>query len=173
MRTATRVHLIDVALGGGMSSRFFQELREDRGLVYSTYTYHSSFRETGLFTVYAGASPQNLREVLELIRDGLRDAARDGFRPDELRRAKEQLKGSLMLGLENTANRMSRIARAELFHEELLTPDQLIETIEAIGVDDVHRVTQTLFGEELIAAAVGPIQPEMVAEVLGAPPMKG
>lgn len=164
------VHLIDVALGGGMSSRFFQELREDRGLVYSTYTYHSSFQETGLFTVYAGTSPQNITEVLELIRDGLQGSARDGFHPDELRRAKEQLKGSLMLGLENTANRMSRIARAELFQEDLLTPDELIETIEAVSLDDVHRVTQALFGDDFIVAAVGPIDEAIVTNVYGSSP---
>lgn len=163
------VHLIDVALGGGMSSRFFQDLREDRGLVYSTYTYHSSFQETGLFTVYAGASPQNIQEVLELIHAGLKGAASGGYHADELRRAKEQLKGSLMLGLENTANRMSRIARAELFQEQLLTPDQLIEAIEAVTLDDMHRVSEALFSNGLIVAAVGPIDESVVTRVYGRP----
>jgi len=140
-----------------MSSRFFQDLREERGLVYSTYTYHTAFQETGLFSVYAGTSPENAREVLKLIEEGLARAAAEGLRPDELSRAKEQLKGSLMLGLENTANRMSRIARAELFQEELLTPDRLIQVIDQVSPDDVHRVARTLYENGLIVAAVGPV----------------
>ena len=160
------VHLVDVALGGGMSSRFFQDLREDRGLVYSTYTYHTAFQETGLFAVYAGTSPQNVREVVELIHEGLARAAKEGLRPDELARAKEQLKGSLMLGLENTANRMSRIARAELFQEELLTPDELIRVIDAVSVEDAHRVTRAIVDNGLIVAAVGPVDDEPVRDAL-------
>lgn len=160
------VHVIDVALGGGMSSRFFQELREERGLVYSTYSYHASFQETGLFTIYAGVSPANLLEVLHLIRDGLDRVVRDGLEPAELQRAKEQLKGSLMLGLENTANRMSRIAQAELFDEELLTPDQLIETIDRVSLDDVHRVLRELFGGDLVVAAVGPLREDELHRAL-------
>lgn len=162
------VHLVDVALGGGMSSRFFQDLREERGLVYSTYTYHNAFQETGLFAVYAGTSPQNVRQVVELIRDGLARAAAEGLRPDELARAKEQLKGSLMLGLESTANRMSRIARAELFQEELLTPDELIRVIDAVSVDDAHRVARAIFENGLIVAAVGPVDEALAKEALGA-----
>ena len=152
------VGVLDVALGGGMSSRFFQDLREERGLVYSTYTYHSAFQETGLFGVYAGMSPQNALQVLDLIRSGLDDAARRGFTGDELLRAKEQLKGSLMIGLENTANRMSRIARCELFGEELLTPDQLVDRIEAVTLDDLHRVAAQLFSGEVRLAAIGPVE---------------
>lgn len=149
-----------------MSSRFFQELREERGLVYSTYSYHASFQETGLFTIYAGVSPANLLEVLHLIRDGLDRVVRDGLEPAELQRAKEQLKGSLMLGLENTANRMSRIAQAELFDEELLTPDQLIETIDRVSLDDVHRVLRELFGGDLVVAAVGPLREDELHRAL-------
>lgn len=160
------VLLVDVALGGGMSSRFFQELREERGLVYSTYTYHTPFQETGLFAVYAGTSPENVREVVELIRDGLVRAAKEGLRPDELARAKEQLKGSLMLGLENTANRMSRIARAELFQEELLTPDELIRVIDRVTLEDAHRVTRAIVENGLIVAAVGPIDDELEKDIL-------
>ena len=152
-------NVLDVALGGGMSSRFFQDLREERGLVYSTYTYHSSFQEGGLFCVYAGTSPESASEVLELIEAGLVQAAAKGFNPDELLRAKEQLKGSLMIGLENTANRMSRIARSELFNEELLTPDQLIRRIETVSLDDLGRLAHDLFSDRLYIAAIGPVDP--------------
>lgn len=161
------LHVLDVALGGGMSSRFFQDLREERGLVYSTYTYHSCFQETGLFAVYAGTSPANAEIVLELVAKGLRDVRR-GLRPGELERAKEQLKGSLMLGLENTANRMSRIARMELFQEEWLTPDEVVARIDQVTEEDVQRVTASLFSGDLLLAAVGPVDASLAYSVLGA-----
>ena len=151
------LHVLDIALGGGMSSRFFQDLREERGLVYSTYTYHTSFEETGLFAVYAGASPDNAEQVLELLHAGLAGAARKGFGADELLRAKEQLKGSLMLSLENTANRMSRIARCDLLGEELLTPDELIRKIDQVTLADLERVAQMLFSGRLYTVAIGPV----------------
>ena len=156
------LHVLDIALGGGMSSRFFQDLREERGLVYSTYTYHTSFKETGLFTVYAGTSPENAEEVLELIHRGLADAARKGFGADEVLRAKEQLKGSLMIGLENTANRMSRIARCELLGEELLTPDELIREIDKVSAKDLGRVAEALFSGRLYTVAIGPVDESLV-----------
>jgi len=161
------LHVLDVALGGGMSSRFFQDLREDRGLVYSTYTYHSCFQETGLFAVYAGTSPSNAEIVLELVAKGLRQAT-VGLRPGELERAKEQIKGSLMIGLENTANRMSRIARMELFHEEWLTPDEVVARIDQVSEDDVRRLTEQLFSGDLLVAAVGPVDESIAAAVAGA-----
>lgn len=155
------LYIIDTALGGGMSSRLFQELREERGLVYSTYSYHSCFHETGLFTVYAGTSPTHAPQVIELIRDECRRTATEGIRGEELARAKEQLKGSLMLSLESTANRMSRLAKAELFDEPLLTPDELIACIDAVSEEDTLRVSQLLFRNELVLAAVGPMPSEV------------
>lgn len=159
--------ILDVALGGGMSSRFFQDLREDRGLVYSTYTYHTSFKETGLFTIYAGTSPENAHQVVSLIRDGIGAVVDRGIDEQELYRAKEQLKGSLMLGLEHSANRMSRIARAELFDEKLLTPDELIDRIDSVSVNDIARVTADIFRDDLILAAVGPVDDRLIACIGG------
>lgn len=161
------MHLLDVIMGGGMSSRLFQELREERGLVYSTYTYHSTFDEGGLFCVYAGCSPSNGDEVLALIGDALLDAAERGFKPDEVLRAKEQLKGSLMIGLENTANRMSRLARCVLFDEELLTPDQLIQRIDAVKADELQALAQDLFGGPLYLAAIGPVDSDIAGLLPG------
>src|SRR5690606_7973285 len=128
---------------------------------------HSCFQETGLFAVYAGTSPANAQIVLELLAKGLREAA-DGLRPGELERAKEQIKGSLMIGLENTANRMSRIARMELFQEEWLTPDDVLARIDQVSEDDVRRLTGHLFSGDLLVAAVGPVDESIADAVPGA-----
>lgn len=151
------LYVLDTALGGGMSSRLFQELREERGLVYSTYSYHSCFHETGLFTVYAGTSPEHAPLVVDLIRAECNRVVKSGINGEELRRAKEQIKGNLMLSLESTANRMSRMAKAELFAESLLTPDELMQRIDAVTHDDTARVAARLFGQDKLAlTAVGP-----------------
>lgn len=151
------LYVIDTALGGGMSSRLFQELREERGLVYSTYSYHSCFHEAGLFAVYAGTSPQHVSTVVDLIREECRRIGEEGIRGEELVRAKEQIKGNLMLSLESTANRMSRMAKAELFSEPLLSPDELIERIDAVTPEDTVRVASRLFGDgDLSLTAIGP-----------------
>src|SRR5690606_22895468 len=114
------------------------------------------------------ACPPPLHDALPIFEEGLARAAAEGLRPDELSRAKEQLKGSLMLGLENTANRMSRIARAELFQEELLTPDRLIQVIDQVSPDDVHRVARTLYENGLIVAAVGPVDDGLARDLAAA-----
>ncbi|HHW14217.1 MAG TPA: insulinase family protein [Firmicutes bacterium] len=148
---------LDVILGGGMSSRLFQELREQRGLVYSTYSYHVCYQETGLFAVYAGMSPQNAGVVEELVREEFARVAAAGVEGEELRRAKEQLKGSLVLSLESTASRMSRIAKAELFDEEYDTPDELVAQVDAVTAEDVNALAAELLGgREITLAAIGP-----------------
>src|SRR5207249_2951332 len=101
--------VVNSALGGGMSSRLFQEIREKRGLAYSVYSYHSMFAETGLFAVYAGTTPSRAKEVLELARRELADVAEHGVTQEEFDRAKGHMKGSLVLSLEDTSGRMSRI----------------------------------------------------------------
>ncbi|HEX2952963.1 MAG TPA: insulinase family protein [Bacillota bacterium] len=100
--------VLDSILGGSVSSRLFQELREERGLVYSTGTHHASYRDTGLFSIYAGTSMNNLSDVITIIQEQLREICRTKVGVEELTRAKEQLKGNLWLSLENTSNRMSR-----------------------------------------------------------------
>lgn len=153
--------VLDMALGGGMSSRLFQELREERGLVYAAYSYHTLFQDTGLFTIYAGCSPQNVTQVMQVIRHEFAAVVENGLADDELHRAKEQLKGSLMLSLESTANRMSRLAKAELFHDELLTPDELMACIDAVDSDDVHVVARRLLSPaEQVIACIGPVSAE-------------
>lgn len=152
------LYVLDTVLGGGMSSRLFQELREERGLVYSTYSYHACFREAGLFTIYAGTSPEHADYVVDLVREECQSIARHGVDGEELHRAKEQIKGNLMLSLENTANRMSRVAKSELFSEQFLTADELMARIDAVNADDMARIGDRLFGSNNLAiAAVGPV----------------
>jgi predicted Zn-dependent peptidase len=148
---------LDVILGGGMSSRLFQELREERGLVYSTYSYHVCYQETGLFAIYAGTSPRHARQVEELVRQEFARVAGSGVTEEELSRAKEQLKGSLMLSLESTSSRMSRSAKAELFNERYETPDELVAQVDAVRVQDVNELAAYLLAEPRITlAAIGP-----------------
>lgn len=151
------LYVLDTALGGGMSSRLFQELREEHGLVYSTYSYHSCFHEAGIFAIYAGTSPKHASTVLDLIRSECTNVGQEGIRGEELRRAKEQIKGNLMLSLESTANRMSRIAKAELFSEDLLSPDDLIERIDAVTHEDTIRIaSRIMHNDGLSLTAIGP-----------------
>lgn len=157
------LYVLDMALGGGMSSRLFQELREERGLVYATYSYHTLFQDTGLFTVYAGCRPENVHQVLELTRSECDQLVKYGFDSLELHRAKEQLKGSLMLSLENTANRMSRLAKGELFDETILTPDELMAHIDAVTPLQVQAIAEELLGNgSEVTVAIGPIDPSSV-----------
>ena len=152
------VYVLDVILGGGMSSRLFQRLREERGLVYSTYSYHSCFQDAGVFGVYVGTGPENVGQVTQIIQDEFDRLMEEGVTAEELHRGQEQLKGSLMLGLESTAARMGRIAKSELFYEAILTPDELAAKIDAVTVDMVQRVAQLFLWGPLTAAAIGPTE---------------
>ncbi|MDF2631007.1 MAG: processing protease, partial [Symbiobacteriaceae bacterium] len=126
------LHLINTVLGGGASSRLFQEIREERGLAYSVYSYQTSFRKTGDFGVYAGVSPAVLEQVLGLILHAYDQVGREGLSAAELEEAKEQLKGQIMLGLESTSGRMTRLGRGELMLGRVLSPDQIIERINRV-----------------------------------------
>ncbi|MEW6046306.1 MAG: pitrilysin family protein [Bacillota bacterium] len=150
--------LLDTVLGGGVSSRLFQELREERGWVYSTYSYHTALSDVGYFTVYAGASPDKAAAVLDLVERELASVAASGISPEELRRAKEHLKGSLMLSLESTSHRASRLARAELSGEPYLAPDEVLARIEQVTAEQVHELAARVFVPDRYAyAAVGPV----------------
>ncbi|MGE5573223.1 MAG: M16 family metallopeptidase [Bacteroidota bacterium] len=151
------LYLLDITIGGGMSSRLFQKLREDRGLVYSTYSYAASFEDVGALIVYAATSPDRVHEVEQLVREELEEAARHGVSDEELRRSREQLKSSLVLNLETTNSRMSRLGRLELFGEPLETPDQVFRKIDGVTGDDVRKVAAELLGRaEPVTVAVGP-----------------
>ncbi|MEK5164921.1 pitrilysin family protein [Paenibacillus sp. FSL R5-0527] len=147
--------LLNNALGGGMSSRLFQEIREKRGLAYSVYSYHSSHADSGLFTVYAGTAPRQTKEVLELTKELLHDVSVNGITESELSKGKEQLKGSLILSLESTGSRMNRLGKNELMLGRHYTLDEMIARIEAVTMDDVNDVLRRMFSRPFALAMVG------------------
>ncbi len=148
--------VLDTALGGSMSSRLFQEIREERGLAYSISSYHAAYRDTGAFVIYAGTSPQACREVLRLILEGLR-RARQGLSAEEITRAKESLKGSLMLELETPGSRMTKLARSEQYFGRQITLDEIIADVEAVRSEDVRREAEELLvSGRLTLSAIGP-----------------
>ncbi|NMM51192.1 M16 family metallopeptidase [Paenibacillus aquistagni] len=147
--------ILNNVIGGGMSSRLFQEIREKRGLAYSVYSYHSSAADSGLFTVYIGTAPKQTKEVLDLTMEVLLDIARNGITEDELMKGKEQLKGSLILSLESTSSRMTRLGKNELMLGRHYTLDEMIERIEAVKMDDVNNMIDRMVAEPLAVAMVG------------------
>ena len=150
------VAVLSTALGGGMSSRLFQEVREKRGLAYSVYAYAQSFADTGVFGLYAGCLPSKADTVLDVCLTELDSVARAGLSAEELQRAKGQVKGSMVLGQEDPASRMTRIARAELHDEPLESIDQLLERVDAVDAAAVHDVARELLTQSFTLAAIGP-----------------
>jgi predicted Zn-dependent peptidase len=158
-RTDPRRHalmLLSTALGEGMSSRLFQEIREKRGLAYSVYSFTSSFADTGMVGVYAGCAPRRARTVLDLARRELAAVADGGLTDDELRRAKGQSRGSLVLGLEDPLSRMSRLAKGELVYGELPSVDELLARYDRVTADEVRAVAADVLTAPLVLGAVGP-----------------
>ncbi|MDX6616695.1 MAG: hypothetical protein QOD60_1786, partial [Solirubrobacterales bacterium] len=158
--------VLNGALGGGMSSRLFQEVREKRGLAYSVYSYVSSHADTGLFGVYAGCAPGRVDEVLALCREQLALAADKGLTEDELRRSKGQMRGSLVLGLEDTGSRMSRLGKGELVHGELLSVDEVLARIDAVTLDDVREVARDVLTRPLSLGVLGPFGDKDFSEAI-------
>ncbi len=152
------LEVLEVILGSGMSSRLFQELREDRGLVYSTYSFHSLYREHGLWGAYAGTGKGQAQAVIDAIVKQFTRIAEKPVTEAELARAKQQLKGSLLIGLESTSNRMSRIAKNELFLHEATSPQEEIALIEAVTEEEIQKLAQRLLAEGLTMSAIGPIK---------------
>jgi predicted Zn-dependent peptidase len=158
--------VLNNALGGGMSSRLFQEVREKRGLAYSVYSYSSHHHDTGMFGIYAGCSPAKVDEVLGLCREELDAVADKGITDDEITRAKGQLRGSLVLGLEDTGSQMSRIGKAELVHGEVQPVDQILALIGAVTPDDVRAVADDVLRRPLSLGIIGPFPDRDFSEVL-------
>ncbi|MBB6672862.1 M16 family metallopeptidase [Cohnella nanjingensis] len=147
--------LLNNAIGGGMSSRLFQEIREKRGLAYSVYSYHTSYADSGLFTVYAGTAPKQTQDVYDLTMELLGEISAKGLSEAEVNRGKEQLKGNLILSLESTSSRMNRLGKNELMLGRHLTLDQMIERIDAVTMDDVNEMMGRIMGEASAVALVG------------------
>ena len=148
--------VLDAALGGGMSSRLFQEVRERRGLAYSVYSSVSGYAGAGSFSVHAGCQRDRLGEVAEVVQDVLADVARNGLDEQEVARGRGQLRGSLVLGLEDTVSRMGRIGRSELHHGTHLSIEQNLERIDAVTAEQVAEVAGDLLRRPRTAAVVGP-----------------
>jgi predicted Zn-dependent peptidase len=158
--------LLSSALGEGMSSRLFQEIREKRGLAYSVYSFTSHYADTGLFGVYAGVAPRRARQVLDLCRQQIEAVATDGITPDELARAKGQARGSIALGLEDTGARMSRLGKSELAQGELLSVDETLARIDAVTPAEVAQVAAEVFGQPLSLGVVGPFEVSQLADAV-------
>jgi predicted Zn-dependent peptidase len=151
------VSLLDAILGGSASSRLFQEIREKRGMAYSVYTYGSQYMETGQVGIYVGTREDNLRACLDVTARELADVAAGNLRPGELDRAKENLEGRLLLSLESTSNRMTRLGRSLITDIELVTVEETIRRIRAVTEADVAAAATELFDpERLSAAGIGP-----------------
>lgn len=145
------------ALGGGMASRLFQEIREERGLAYSVYSYRAAFDDTGYLAIYAGTAPERVQETIEVIEAQLERLEREGLPAAELEAAKGHLTGSLAMSLETSASRMRRLGRAELVEGEIQSLDEVIARIEAVTADDIDRVVERVVrGAPRTLAVVGP-----------------
>ncbi|MEY9878228.1 putative Zn-dependent peptidase [Streptacidiphilus sp. MAP12-33] len=150
--------VLNSALGGGMSSRLFQEVREKRGLAYSVYSYTSSYADSGLFGIYAGCQPKRVEEVLKICREELEKVATGGITDEELKRAIGQMSGSTVLGMEDTGSLMSRVGKAELAYGTHLSVDELLGKIAAVTLDDVRAVAADVLGSlRPSLAVIGPV----------------
>ncbi len=153
------VYILNNVLGGGLSSRLVQSIREERGLAYSVYSYHSAFCDTGLFTFYAGTSPTKYDEVIGLLIKEVKDIMQNGITERELNRTKEQIKGNLYLGLESVSSRMTRIGRTELCLNRIITPEEVVKKISAVTLDDVKAIANTLFKDyRFTLSTIGPLE---------------
>jgi len=145
-------YVLNTLLGGSMSSRLFQNVREKRGLAYAVFSGLSAYRDAGSFTIYAGCSNEAVGEVIDLVVEELRGVKQSPVPDAELQRSKDHLKGSLMLSLENTASRMSHLARQEIYFDRQFGLDETLQGIERVTADDVQRVAADLFKDGSLAA---------------------
>jgi predicted Zn-dependent peptidase len=148
--------VLSTALGGGMSSRLFQEIREKRGLVYSVYSFAHGYRDTGLFGVYAGTGPDEVAELIPVMCDEIRKVG-DGLEPAELKRARAQLKAGILMSLESTSSRCEHLAQHLLVYNELLDVPELVARIEAVDNAAVKRVARRVMATRPTFAALGQV----------------
>jgi predicted Zn-dependent peptidase len=160
--------VLNIAFGGGMSSRLFQEVREKRGLVYSIYSYATQYSETGSFSVYAGTAPKRIHEVLAIVREELDRVIADGLTEEELERGKGHLKGSLVLGLEETSGRMTRLGKSEITSGEILSMDDIVRRVDDVTDEDVRAVAKEVLGSGPRALAlIGPFDADGFERYIG------
>ena len=158
--------LLDSILGGSASSRLFQEIREKRGMAYSVYSFASQYSDSGQVGLYVGTREENLVECFEIVARELADVAAGNVRPGELERAQENLKGRMLLSLESTSNRMSRLGKSLISDTELLSLDELVAKVDAVTADDVAAVAADLLRlDRLSAAGIGPSESRFRAAI--------
>lgn len=148
--------ILNNIFGSSMSSRLFQEVREQKGLAYSVFSYHSAFQDNGIFTIYGGTAPHQLDELYNTILNIVDDLKENGITDKELKNSKEQIKGNLMLSLESTNSRMSRNGKHELILGYHRTLDDMVESIDNVSKDDVNTLVQSIFSEGCSASLVSP-----------------
>jgi predicted Zn-dependent peptidase len=149
--------VVNNAIGGGMSSRLFQEVREKRGLAYSVYSYHSMYADAGIFSAYAGTTPARAKQVMSIVRAQLEEVAEKGLSPDEFDRAKGHMRGSLVLSQEDPGGRMSRLGKSEISQGEILTVNQLLSRIAAVTPDDAMRAAERVLSQPMTTTVLGPV----------------
>ena len=148
--------VLNAAFGGGSSSRLFQEVRERRGLAYSVYSFATSYSDAGMVGVACGSLPSKSAEVLEVVRSELARVVESGLTQDELDRGRGQMRGGMVLSLEDTGSRMTRLGEVELFQERLLSLDEVLERLDQVDLEQVHRLASDLFSRPETLAVVGP-----------------
>ncbi len=154
--------LLNTVVGGGVSSRLFQKVREEQGLAYTVYSFASSYHDSGVFCIYLGTSPEKLQKALECIRQEVFHLT-DNLTEDELQRAKQQLKGSLFLSLESSTGRMSNIARQEIYYGRYYSPKEIAEAIEAVTLNEIQELAEMLFSDKRLAVvALGPVDRDSI-----------
>jgi predicted Zn-dependent peptidase len=146
------------AMGGGMSSRLFQEIREKRGLAYSVYSFVQQFSGAGTISFYAGCQPNKTEEVIKIIRDISFDIAHNGLTDEEITRAKGAVTGSLVLSQEDTGSRMMRIGKSELVYGEVMSFDEILKKISEVTTDDIKAIANTILPRPSTLALVGPFK---------------
>ncbi|MEK9671874.1 MAG: pitrilysin family protein [Rhodospirillaceae bacterium] len=161
------VSVLSTLLGGGMSSRLFQEVREKYGLVYSIYTYHSSYSDGGMFGLYAGTGPSEVKDMMPIIADELNKVRLD-VTEEEVARARAQLKASILMSLESTTSRCEQLARQMLIYGGTKTTEEIVEKIDAVTPYDVMRAATRLFSSPPTLSAIGPLKHMETAAVFAA-----
>lgn len=152
------LQILNNILGGGASSRLFQEIREERALVYAIYSYYLAFLDSGLFTIYGGTNPSNCQQVLDLCWEEINRIIESGITEKELSRAKTQVKGSLLLAQESVLQRMHRLGRSELVHQRFITIEEVLERIAEVNEADIQALAKELFAPENVTVTVlGPL----------------
>jgi predicted Zn-dependent peptidase len=147
-------YVLNTVLGGSMSSRLFQNVREKRGLAYSVFSGLSAYQDAGAFSIYAGCANEAVRELIDVVVAEIRQLKRSPISADELRRAKDHLKGSLMLNLESTSSRMSHLARQEIYRDRADTLDAMLAAIEVVTIEDVARLSREFFHDGALGMTV-------------------